>query len=559
MKRKLYLCFLLLFFLNACGKKGPPLTPLDTTPFPVNNLMIFQQGEKAILFWTLPRLTVDKIPLSGFKEIEIYSYSQSLSSLTPSQEEINLKEILTDRDWRKKVKKKAEKIFIITQSNKKSYVRDGTVRYQFDLELGQKPLNFRRLFSFAVKTISPKGQRSDWSNIAGIIPWAVPLPAQQVIVEVKEKEIEISWQPPQENIDGSQPVNVIGYNIYRRTAEDGIVSRINEELLLCGPQEWEYPNVSAIKMLQPEENKSILQLKVDKSTTSAYLYQDLTEGQNLSELRGKSVDISFSARILEEEANGSVLLDDGVNKWGSQNEKEMNLTNEWKEYNFNIAVDEKAIKLSLYIKPTRFPVDVTLQIEKVEAILKKEIDLGEEEEIEEMKEKPEEAQEKKEVEQDLETERIDLIRNGDFTLLRENKFSDMAFEFGKRYIYSVRAVNRVLGLIGESPDSQELEVLPLDTFPPAVPVGLSAITGAGIISLSWNANKEIDLAGYNIYRQEEGQTAFTLLNMEPLQKTIFQDDKVITGKVYIYAITALDNAELPNESAKSELIHIRAQ
>jgi len=310
-------------------------------------------------------------------------------------------------------------------------------------------------------------------------------------------------------------------------------------------------------MLQTEEGKNILQLRVDKSTTSGHLYQDLAEGLDFSDLGGNSVDISFRARILQEEANGSILLDDGVNKWGSQNEKEMNLTNEWKEYSFNVAIDEDAMRLILFIKPTRFTIDVTFQIEKIEGVLKKEKEIGEEEE--ESEEKSEEEQEKKEAEDKIEEERIDLVKNGDFTLMRENRFSDEDFEFGERYIYSVRAVSRLWGITGESSDSQELELLPLDTFPPSAPEGLSAITGAGIVSLSWNANKEPDLFGYNIYRREEGQTAFILLNMEPLQKTIFQDDKVTTGKVYIYAITAQDDAEVPNESAKSEEVRIRAQ
>jgi len=154
------------------------MAPLDTTPLEVGNLQLSQQGEKVVLTWTLPRITVDKTPLPNFKEAEIYSYSQSLSSLAPSEEKINFKEILSSNDWKKRVRKKAEKIFIINQSNKKRYVADGKARYEFDLELGQKPINFRKLFSFTVKTVSPKGKRSGWSNIVGIIPWSVPLPAQ---------------------------------------------------------------------------------------------------------------------------------------------------------------------------------------------------------------------------------------------------------------------------------------------------------------------------------------------------------------------------------------------
>ncbi|MGH9962624.1 MAG: fibronectin type III domain-containing protein, partial [Pyrinomonadaceae bacterium] len=33
--------------------------------------------------------------------------------------------------------------------------------------------------------------------------------------EISEEAITINWQPPTENIDGSTPVNLLGYNVYR--------------------------------------------------------------------------------------------------------------------------------------------------------------------------------------------------------------------------------------------------------------------------------------------------------------------------------------------------------
>ncbi len=39
-----------------------------------------------------------------------------------------------------------------------------------------------------------------------------------------------------------------------------------------------------------------------------------------------------------------------------------------------------------------------------------------------------------------------------------------------------------------------------DTTPPAAPAGLAALTGDATISLDWDDNSDVDLAGYNIYR-----------------------------------------------------------
>jgi len=533
MKRKVLIFYLLLTLIIACGKKGPPLLPLDNTPLEVKDLKISQQGERVVLTWTLPRMTADERPLSGFKEAEVYSFSQSLSSFGVFREELNLKEVLSERDWKNRFKDKAKKIFVINQSNKDKYVDKEKVHYEEDLQLSQKPIYFRKLFSFAVKTVSDKGNRSNWSNIVAIIPWNVPLPPQELKAEVKEEEIEISWQPPQGNIDGSQPANMIGYNIYRRSPKSWRTNRRNEKLIISGPQDWEYSNLCAIEILQEEEGDRILQLSVDKSTTSAHLHQNLAEEEEIFQVKGKSLDISLRARILQEEARGSILLDDGLNSWGSQNEKELSLTSQWQDYSFTYTVDEKATKLILYIKPNRYPANITFQLKKVEAKIKKE--------------------------EEEEGERADLIKNGNFELMPENKFSDRNFEFGQRYIYSVRAVSRLWGINGESSSLAELEVVPLDTFPPLPPKGMSSITGAGIVSISWDANKEADLLGYNIYRKGKGEADFRLLNKTVLQKTIYQDDKVIPGKVYIYAITALDKAEPANESPNSEEIEIKAQ
>jgi hypothetical protein len=596
MKRKILYCSLLLILMVACGKKGPPMAPVDTTPNSVNDLSLSQKGSMAVLTWTLPQLTVDKTPLTGFNKAEVYSFSQNVSTFESSEENFTLKDILSDRDWKKKFRSKAEKIFTIDKTNRKQFFANKNFSYEAELNLEQNPINYKKLFSFAVKIVGPNGKKSRWSNIVGIVPWAVPNSAQNLKAELKEDEIIITWEPPQENIDGSYPPHVLGYNIYLYSQKDKKIKKINDRLLFSGPQEWEFSRLTAIDVMQTEEKENFVQLSVDKTTTSSYLYQDLTEDQNLTEMKGKALNIKFEARTLnenEEEVHGSILLDDGVNKWGSQNEKELNLTNQWKEFGFNIPIDKNAIKLTLYIKPTLYPADLTFQIKKVQALVmegeKSEEDKSEEDKSKEDKSKEDKSEEEKEKEKiealleemlkeekkeekekeeaDQETqeeaeeekEPIDIIRNSDFALLRENTFSDKSFNFGGHYFYSVRAVSRKWGLTGESSDSQELEIIPLDTFPPLAPVGLSAITGAGIVSLSWNSNKEKDLLGYKIYRREEQEDVFTILNEEALQKTIFQDDKVTPGKVYIYAITALDDAETPNESEKSEEIKIRAQ
>ena len=140
---------------------------------------------------------------------------------------------------------------------------------------------------------------------------------------------------------------------------------------------------------------------------------------------------------------------------------------------------------------------------------------------------------------------------GSFTLLGETptpQYQDREFQFGHTYFYSVRAVFRTNRETAESEDSLPARITPVDTFPPAAPSGLTAVYSAGAVELVWTANTESDLAGYSVYRREEGGTP-QRLNKELLSTPIFRDTTVLAGHKYVYWVTAEDLAH--NESPPS--------
>ena len=104
----------------------------------------------------------------------------------------------------------------------------------------------------------------------------------------------------------------------------------------------------------------------------------------------------------------------------------------------------------------------------------------------------------------------------------------------------------------EGNDSGIVSVFAHDVFPPAQPRELQAVfSGPGqqpFIDLSWAANLEADLAGYNVYRHEEGG-APEKLNQGLVTAPSFRDDHVETGKTYTYAVSAVDARG--NESERS--------
>jgi hypothetical protein len=99
-----------------------------------------------------------------------------------------------------------------------------------------------------------------------------------------------------------------------------------------------------------------------------------------------------------------------------------------------------------------------------------------------------------------------------------------------------------------------------DTLPPDAPTGLAAIPGGGFgqppaIDLSWNANPELNVQGYNVYRAEAGSAKFALLTVAPTPGPAYRDVSAKQGKTYEYSVTAIDGHG--NESSPSLSVSAR--
>jgi len=134
-------------------------------------------------------------------------------------------------------------------------------------------------------------------------------------------------------------------------------------------------------------------------------------------------------------------------------------------------------------------------------------------------------------------------------------YRDTAFDFGKTYLYTVRAVIPADGGAVESADSVPAIVTPRDIFPPAVPQGIVAAVIVGSptngpeVDLSWSINAETDLAGYRVYRSEQQDTPGQLGTPDLLLSPAYRDTSVQPGHRYWYYVTAVDRSG--NESAPS--------
>jgi hypothetical protein len=134
---------------------------------------------------------------------------------------------------------------------------------------------------------------------------------------------------------------------------------------------------------------------------------------------------------------------------------------------------------------------------------------------------------------------------------------DHNFEWEKTYWYRATVVT-VVQVEGkpdaefESQDTAAVKVFAHDVFPPAVPSGVQAVfSGVGqqpFIDLIWTPDTDADLAGYNVYRREEGGEA-RKINSGLVTAPAFRDMNVAAGHKYFYSVSGVDLRG--NESARS--------
>ncbi len=137
-------------------------------------------------------------------------------------------------------------------------------------------------------------------------------------------------------------------------------------------------------------------------------------------------------------------------------------------------------------------------------------------------------------------------------LVEETSYEDKAIEFGRRYTYFVRAAAGESEPYAESQESESVDVAARDTFPPTAPKGLIAISGENSVSLTWDINRESDVALYKVWRRIRGTANFELLTENGIEGNSFTDNQVQRDARYEYAVTAVDREG--NESPMSELV-----
>ena len=135
-------------------------------------------------------------------------------------------------------------------------------------------------------------------------------------------------------------------------------------------------------------------------------------------------------------------------------------------------------------------------------------------------------------------------------LVTTESYNDTGLTNGIPYFYAVKAVDTSANV---STASVEATATPEgDTTPPAAPTGLTATAGNNLVNLTWTANGEPDLAGYNLYRGTALGGPYTRVNTPLITGTSYSDTNLTNGTPYYYVLRAVDSST--NESGNSSEI-----
>lgn len=122
---------------------------------------------------------------------------------------------------------------------------------------------------------------------------------------------------------------------------------------------------------------------------------------------------------------------------------------------------------------------------------------------------------------------------------RDNTFTDTAVALGQTYHYRLVA----LGVDGkEGPPSREISVriAAVTAKQPAPPSWEGYLAIENGVGLKWGEQEGADVIAYNIYRKSPPDTEFQLV--ASVRGTSYADTGLDPGRLYIYALTALDSS-----------------
>ncbi len=195
--------FVFFFFLalSGCGTPSDPQPPRPAIPVAVTDLSARQQGDGAVLTFTLPAQTTEGDTLSAPPDVEIFRAFLA-PGLRPARQPPPLALVYT-----------------IPSAVVDTYATDGRLRFVDPLKPDEIVKHSGEQLIYFVRTRVSKRAASADSNRVAFRVYPVPEKISDLAATVSESAVELRWTPPARTTSGA-PISALGgYRIYRGEVE----------------------------------------------------------------------------------------------------------------------------------------------------------------------------------------------------------------------------------------------------------------------------------------------------------------------------------------------------
>jgi hypothetical protein len=183
---------------------GPPAPPVRLQ-IRTSALAAAQRGATIVLEWPAPPLVADDTNRSYISRAEIYRLVEPR----------NQEPILDPDDF----EEQAETVGVLDRDALDRLAKAGGLfRFTDRIDLAD-PVQLETVrLRYALRYVNKRGQEAALSNLAAVEPAGIvaAAPAGLRVTDQKQDEIRLEWNAPHTNANGTTPVLLGGYNIYRR-------------------------------------------------------------------------------------------------------------------------------------------------------------------------------------------------------------------------------------------------------------------------------------------------------------------------------------------------------
>jgi hypothetical protein len=189
---------------TGCAKIGEPQPPEIHIPKPAADLTVHQVSNSIVLTFTKPVQNTDGSEARTLAGVDVFRLLEDGNR--------GLRENSLPED---QFVQRAVRIRSIASPAFPNCLQGDSFVITDKPELPDHSSIYSHAFRYAVLFINKKSQTAGFSNQAFIAPIAIPLPPSGISAEVTEDFIRVRWTMPSENMDGSRPPRVAGYDVYK--------------------------------------------------------------------------------------------------------------------------------------------------------------------------------------------------------------------------------------------------------------------------------------------------------------------------------------------------------